>query len=114
MRKSLKQILKKPFEYLLILSGDQLYNIDFEKMIEWAIEKNADLTIATLPVIERDATRFGILKIDNEGTIVDFIEKPKEKPAAKELEKARERKPVEKETEKVKERRKVEKEVEKT
>jgi glucose-1-phosphate adenylyltransferase len=79
IRKNLKKILKKPFEYLLVLSGDQLYNIDFEKMISWAIEKDADLTIASLPVTEKDASRFGILKIDETATVLDFIEKPKEK-----------------------------------
>ncbi|MGD2170350.1 MAG: sugar phosphate nucleotidyltransferase, partial [Chlamydiota bacterium] len=78
VRKTLPTILESPADYFLILSGDQLYNINFQKMLEFAIEKKADLTIASLPVVESDAKRLGLLKIDDGSKIVDFAEKPKE------------------------------------
>jgi len=78
VRKNLESILESPADYFLILSGDQLYNIDFQKMLEFTIEKDADLTIASLPVNENDASRLGVLKINNQSKIDDFFEKPKE------------------------------------
>ena len=65
------------FDYLLILSGDQLYQMDFEKMARSHINAGADITIATIPVHKKDATGFGILKLNTSGIISDFIEKPK-------------------------------------
>lgn len=64
------------YEHVLILSGDQLYQIDFQEMVEGHVQANADLTIATIPVNAKDATSFGILKSDNHGNITSFIEKP--------------------------------------
>jgi len=64
------------FDYILILSGDQLYQMDFEKMVSEHIAKNADLTIATIPVDARDAPEFGIMKVRKDGMIDTFIEKP--------------------------------------
>ncbi|HMI79911.1 MAG TPA: sugar phosphate nucleotidyltransferase, partial [Ferruginibacter sp.] len=55
VRQSLKHIQNNDFEYLLILSGDQLYQMDFREMLENHIEKKADITIATIPVGEREA-----------------------------------------------------------
>ncbi len=78
VRKNLPTLLKSPADYFLILSGDQLYNINFQHMLLFAQEKNADLTIASLPVLEKEALRMGLLKIDRECMIVDFVEKPKE------------------------------------
>lgn len=78
VRKSLPYLLDTPVEYFLILSGDQLYNIDFTKMFEFAKISEADLTIATLPVEEADASRLGILKIDDHKKVTDFIEKPED------------------------------------
>jgi glucose-1-phosphate adenylyltransferase len=65
------------FDYVLILSGDQLYQMDFEAMAKKHIESNADITIACLPVNARDATGFGIMKVDDQGYIPRFVEKPK-------------------------------------
>ncbi len=79
VRKSLKELLKLQAEYFLILSGDQLYNIDFKKMLDFAIEKDADLTIAALAVDEQDAPRLGILKVNEHSFITDFHEKPRSK-----------------------------------
>jgi len=86
VRKSLSTILKNPADYFLILSGDQLYNINFTEMLEFAIKSNADLTIASLPVNAHDAQRLGLLKIDGDFQVVDFVEKPKDPNILKTLE----------------------------
>ncbi len=78
VRKSLTQILKSPADLFLILSGDQLYNINFQSMVDFALKSNADLTIASIPVHGKEATRMGLLKVDSEGKVLDFVEKPKE------------------------------------
>ena len=76
VRQSLRHIVNYDFEYVLILSGDQLYQMDFEAMIDNHMAKGADITIATIPVDSRDAPEFGILKTNEEKTITSFIEKP--------------------------------------
>jgi len=76
VRKNLHHILQSRIEYFLILSGDQLYNIDLMKMVEFAKEKEADLVVAALPVDDKEATRMGLLKISSNYKISDFIEKP--------------------------------------
>ena len=76
VRQSLKHIEKNEFEYVLILSGDQLYQMDFEEMIDKHTKSGADITLATIPVGERDAPEFGILKTDTDDKITSFIEKP--------------------------------------
>ncbi|MCZ2223747.1 MAG: glucose-1-phosphate adenylyltransferase [Chitinophagales bacterium] len=77
VRKGLKHIENLDFDYVLILSGDQLYQMDFGEMIKAHKNSNADLSIATIPVNERDATDFGIMKTNEENIITSFIEKPK-------------------------------------
>lgn len=77
VRQSLHHLAVHEFEYVLILSGDQLYQMDFESMIEDHIRKNAEISIATIPVHVNDVPGFGILKTDNDGTITSFVEKPK-------------------------------------
>lgn len=76
VRQSLKHIDKNDFDYVLILSGDQLYQMDFGKMIDNHINSQAAISIATIPVAEREATEFGILKVDTENRISSLIEKP--------------------------------------
>ena len=76
VRQSLKHIGNNEFEYVLILSGDQLYQMDFREMMENHISKGADITIATIPVGDREAPEFGILKADAEHFITSFVEKP--------------------------------------
>ena len=68
-----------PFEsdYVLILSGDQLYQMDFNEMLENHKKTGADISIATIPVAARDASDFGIMKKNDEGYITSFTEKPK-------------------------------------
>ncbi|MGI9570757.1 MAG: sugar phosphate nucleotidyltransferase, partial [Desulfobulbia bacterium] len=76
VRQSMHHFLQHEFEYALILSGDQLYQMDFNVMINRHIENNADITIGTIPVHANDAPSFGILKSDHEENITSFIEKP--------------------------------------
>ena len=77
VRQSLRHLAKMDFEYVLILSGDQLYQMDFSKMIDAHKKSGAALTIATIPVGEREAPEFGILKSNEENVITSFVEKPK-------------------------------------
>lgn len=76
VRQSLKHIGNNDFDYVLILSGDQLYQMDFGEMLQNHIDKAADITIATIPVGDREAPEFGILKADGNQFITSFIEKP--------------------------------------
>ena len=76
VRQSLHHLKQHDFEYVLILSGDQLYQMDFCEMINNHIEKEAEITIATIPVNAKDGTSFGILKADEDLSITSFIEKP--------------------------------------
>ncbi|MFT4155736.1 glucose-1-phosphate adenylyltransferase [Parafilimonas sp.] len=77
VRQSLRHIRNNDFEYVLVLSGDQLYQMDFAEMLDNHIASGADLSIATIPVAAREATEFGIMKTDVEHNITSFIEKPK-------------------------------------
>lgn len=77
VRQSLRHIGPFESDYVLILSGDQLYQMDFEEMLQNHKDKKADISIATIPVAEREAPEFGILKSDENGYITSFIEKPK-------------------------------------
>ncbi len=76
VRQSLRHVQNFDFEYVLILSGDQLYQMDFSKMIDAHKKSGAAITIATIPVAEREAPEFGILKSDSDNVITTFIEKP--------------------------------------
>lgn len=66
-------------EYVLILSGDHIYKMDYEEMLNVHKEKGADLTVAVLNVSLKEASRFGIMNTDDKGYIYEFEEKP-EKP----------------------------------
>ncbi|CAD0006294.1 MULTISPECIES: glucose-1-phosphate adenylyltransferase [Flavobacterium] len=76
VRQCMSHFLKHDFEYALILSGDQLYQMDFNEMLDAHIAADAAISIATLPVNAKDAPEFGILKTNNESCIEAFIEKP--------------------------------------
>ena len=65
-------------EYILILSGDQLYRMDYEDMLATHKANNADLTVAVMPVPWEDASRFGIMNCADDGRIEEFVEKPAE------------------------------------
>jgi glucose-1-phosphate adenylyltransferase len=79
VRKSLPTLLKSNADYFLILAGDQLYNINFQQMIAFAEQSGSELTIASIPVFEKEAKRMGLLKIDTEYRITHFCEKPDER-----------------------------------
>lgn len=76
VRKSMHHILRHDFDYALILSGDQLYQMDFSQMIAQHINNQAEITIATTPVKADEASAFGILKSEKTGRITSFVEKP--------------------------------------
>ena len=76
VRQGLRHIGPFDSEYILILSGDQLYQIDFQEMLAAHKENDADITIATIPVTAKEASEFGICKI-TDGMITSFTEKPK-------------------------------------
>ena len=63
-------------DYLLILSGDHIYKMNYDKMLEYHKQNNADATIAVIEVPMKEASRFGIMNTDDEGRIVEFEEKP--------------------------------------
>lgn len=76
VRQCLRHLEDNDFDHVLILSGDQLYQMDFGSMFRTHEKNGADITIATIPVTEKEATEFGILKSDDENKITSFIEKP--------------------------------------
>jgi len=76
VRKNLNHLLNNDFEHLLILSGDQLYRMDFREIIASHIEKEAEVTVATIPVDRERAAGFGIMHNDETGRIIRFVEKP--------------------------------------
>jgi glucose-1-phosphate adenylyltransferase len=78
VRKNLVHFLNHKFDYALILSGDQLYRMDFSRIITQHAASGADLTVATIPVTRGAASSLGILQVDEERRIVRFEEKPKE------------------------------------
>lgn len=78
VRKNLMHFRNTNFDYVLILSGDQLYQMDFSEILKSHVENSADLTIATIPVPAREASALGILQINPESRITRFVEKPKD------------------------------------
>ncbi|WKK66625.1 glucose-1-phosphate adenylyltransferase [Lutimonas zeaxanthinifaciens] len=76
VRQSMHHFLRHEFEYALILSGDQLYQMDYNLMVDQHIKSKAKISIATIPVNAKEATSFGILKSDEKNKITSFIEKP--------------------------------------
>ncbi len=78
VRQNLSHFNNSPHEYVLILSGDQLYRMNFRQVLEQHIRTGADVTVATIPVNRADASSFGIMQIDNEERITRFVEKPQE------------------------------------
>jgi len=78
VRKNLIHFLNHDFDYLLILSGDQLYRMDYRKMITQHVESGADITVGTIPVSRKEASSFGIMHIADDCCIKRFVEKPKD------------------------------------
>ncbi len=65
---------------VLILSGDHVYKMDYLAMLDFHLEKGADLTVAAVPAPRAEASAFGILHVDSENQVIDFLEKPAEPP----------------------------------
>ncbi len=76
VRKNVRYLQQPGVEYVLILSGDQLYRMDFREMIKTHRESGADATIAALPVSSADASGLGIMRADDQGRVIGFEEKP--------------------------------------
>ena len=68
-------------EYMIILAGDHIYKMDYELMLRQHVDAGADVTIGCLEVPRMDATAFGVMHIDDDARIVDFVEKPADPPA---------------------------------
>lgn len=77
VRQNLRSIQGPGIEHVLILSGDQLYRMDYGDMLRTHRAHNADVTIAALPVERKLAAGFGIMRLDDTGRVVGFLEKPK-------------------------------------
>lgn len=78
VRQGLIHFDNHPHEHVLILSGDQLYRMDFRKMLEQHITSGSDITVAALPVDKESAPRLGLLRVDAKLQITEFVEKPKD------------------------------------
>ena len=76
VRQSIHHMANHEYDYVLVLSGDQLYQMDYDKLIKDHKEQKANLTVATIPVDANDAPGFGIMKTNKEGLIDSFVEKP--------------------------------------
>ncbi|NRB75276.1 MAG: glucose-1-phosphate adenylyltransferase [Verrucomicrobiales bacterium] len=76
VRQNLSYFLERPYKYFLILSGDQLYRMDYRRMLKQHKETGADLTIATTPVNRDPARAFGLMHTDDHSRITRFVEKP--------------------------------------
>lgn len=76
VRKNLVHLEEDWIEHVLILSGDQLYRMDFRDMMRTHIESGADATIAGIPVSRKDASALGIMQVDDSGQVRGFVEKP--------------------------------------
>lgn len=78
VRQNMRYFLERPFDYFLILSGDQLYRMDFRTLLHQHIQTGADITLATKPVTREQVTEFGIMQCGLNRRITRFVEKPKD------------------------------------
>jgi glucose-1-phosphate adenylyltransferase len=85
VRKNLIHFMNNDFDYMAILSGDQLYRMDLRALIAQHVYSGSEVTVATLPVPRSDVPSFGIMQIDDTHRIVRFVEKPKEPALQDEL-----------------------------
>lgn len=77
VRQNLTDFLQRPYKWFIILSGDQLYRMDYRALVNEHIKTGADITLCTIPVDRKAATAFGIMHSDKEKRVVRFEEKPK-------------------------------------
>src|SRR5690606_27637168 len=76
VRKNIRYFTRHSIDYVLILSGDQLYRMDYAEMLATHRRSGADVTIAAKPVHRHEAQGLGIMKMDDTGRVVGFVEKP--------------------------------------
>jgi glucose-1-phosphate adenylyltransferase len=76
VRRTQKNLVNVDYDYVLILSGDQLYQMDYSAMVDFHVKNGGEITIGTIPVTAKEAPGFGILKSDENNNVVSFIEKP--------------------------------------
>src|SRR5678815_2769058 len=77
VRQNLRDFLQFPYQHFVILSGDQLYRMDYRELLTQHIKSGAEVTLATIPVSREDATDFGIMHTDASRRIIRFEEKPR-------------------------------------
>ncbi|MCA9212065.1 MAG: glucose-1-phosphate adenylyltransferase [Planctomycetales bacterium] len=77
VRKNIRYLEQPGIKHVLILSGDQLYRMNYRDMLQTHIDANADATIATIPVRREDARSLGVMRVSDEGRVRGFVEKPK-------------------------------------
>ena len=80
VRQQIRYVLEDRCSHILILSGDQLYRMDFARLLQTHEETRADATIAVLPVAAEATPGFGIMRLDDEGRVIGFVEKPQTPP----------------------------------
>jgi glucose-1-phosphate adenylyltransferase len=78
VRQNLRYFLERPVDYYIILSGDQLYRMDYRHILRQHLETNSDITVGTIPVNRSAASGFGIMHTDERRKIIEFVEKPKD------------------------------------
>src|SRR5204863_3258658 len=90
VRQNMRYFLERPFAYYLILSGDQLYRMDFRILLHQHIQSGADITLATKPVERGQVSEFGIIQSGADRRINRFVEKPKDEAVLHEMKISRE------------------------
>ncbi len=81
VRQQIRYVVEDPCKHVLILSGDQLYRMDFQHLLKTHKETNADVTIAVLPVPRDQVPGLGVMQLDNTGRVIGFVEKPQTEDA---------------------------------
>jgi glucose-1-phosphate adenylyltransferase len=90
VRQNMRYFLERPYDYYLILSGDQLYRMDFREILHQHIRFGADITLATKPVARHQVFEFGIMQSGVDRRITGFIEKPSDESGLQEMKMSRE------------------------
>src|SRR3984893_6969063 len=90
VRQNMRYFLERPFDYYIVLSGDQLYRMDFRVLLHQHISSGADITLATKPIPRRQVSEFGIMQSGVDRRITRFVEKPKDESLLHELRMSRE------------------------
>src|SRR6266542_2856991 len=90
VRQNMRYFLERPFDYYLVLSGDQLYRMDFRALLHQHIQFGADITLATKPVARHQVSEFGIMQSGVDRRITRFVEKPTDEAVLQEMKMSRE------------------------